>query len=130
MKIFKLSFLALAFVAFVGLSSCDDEDDTCTPPALSANIVGTWSLDYEPGSSVTFNSDGTYNDDAGVLLDIGDPSPDKTRTYTVDDAASTFQLTVEDTDGQSIFATFTVADNQCDQITLDILGITAVMSRQ
>lgn len=46
------------------------QDQACVAPAVDKNIIGTWTVKAPTGSSkVTFNTDGSFVDDAGILVD-------------------------------------------------------------
>ena len=121
-KNYALLFMAIGSIS---LSSCSKEDDDCVAPAVSQNILGTWTAELSPGD-VTFNSNGTYVDDDealfgaevnGVVLSV--------RTYVI--TGDTLTLNIASPDSSNTASSdFLISQNECNQIKLTsgFLGLT------
>lgn len=125
MKINVLYFLLGMFVFFTACS--DDDDNDCTGDPLSEVIVGTWKADGEDGT-FEFLSDGTLNDPSEILGGDGDLTTTEVNTYNVIDD-NTLELTTE-SDVFSSSIEFPITSYDCDEIEINILGITGKLTKQ
>jgi hypothetical protein len=127
MKLFKLGLFLLLSLNLVVLTSCGDDDENCVAPAVSENIIGTWTV---MGSTVEFQSDGTLIDPDGALIEVeinGEIYDQK--SYVVND--NTLELTAMPSNGSgSSSADLEIAGNECNKITLSVLGFSVDMNRQ
>ncbi len=119
-------FLILC-VAALSLVACDKDDDGCTAPSLSENLVGTWKLSWE-NSTVEFKADGTLLDANDGLIggEINGVTLDQ-KTWLADDSSFEVQAA---SGAQFLNTTFEVTKNECDLIEVSLLGVTAEMTRQ
>lgn len=125
MKFIRLTGLFLLTLNAFLLTSCGDDD--CTPPSVSENIVGTWTV---LGSTVEFQADGTLidPDDAIIGVEINGVVYDQ-KTYVATD--SNLEVTAMPSNGSgSSSADFEIAGNECNKITLNVFGVDFAMSRQ
>ena len=104
-------------------SACNDDDDDCTAPALSENIVGEWEVSTS-GDLVEFQADGTLIDPNDAVIGAS-ASADK--TYEVD--GMTLTVTVSES-GASFSSEFDVTSNECDEIVITFIGIDVTFKRQ
>lgn len=128
MKLF-VNVLSLSLLLLVGQSSCRDQtEDTpqpnCVAPALAKNIVGSWSLTSETAGQqavpLTFNANGTLQDDSNFFQFNFDGATLTRKTYKINQVAKVDYLTVTSTDGvTTISEKLTVKTNTCHQVTLD-----------
>lgn len=120
----KIILLTFA-VSLLFLMSCKKD---CEAPALSENIIGKWEVVLS-GDQAEFKSDGTLidPDDAIIGGEINGVVLDQ-KSFMVLPGDSLF---VEAKSGSSkIDATFPVTKNECDEITLEFLGIGVGMTRK
>ncbi|MEM1322712.1 MAG: hypothetical protein AAGG75_20775 [Bacteroidota bacterium] len=125
MKNKQLFLIPLALIVLL-LSSCGDDD--CAAPTLSDNIVGEWSVQL--GGDVEFKANGELVDLDGSLIEgeiNGVPLAQKTYQVMGDTLLS---LTASDGGVNALGVDFDVDDNQCNEITLSILGIPLKMTRK
>lgn len=126
MKLFKLGFFLLLSLNLLVLTSCGD-DDNCVAPAVSENIVGSWTI---MGSTVEFQSDGTLidPDDAIFGTEINGVVYDQ-KTYVATD--TNLEVTAMPSSGSgSASADLDIVGNECDKITFSIIGISVDMNRK
>lgn len=119
--------LTIAVALF--MTACTQDNSTCTPPAVEQNIVGTWTITQGTGT-IEFKSNGTLVDPSDdVLGGVVNGDTLSVKTYTV--ANDTLSVTAASaTTTNSMNADFPIVDNQCDKITISILGINAELNRQ
>jgi hypothetical protein len=126
MKSLRLGIFFLV-LGVIGLSSCDKD---CTPPALSENIVGNWDFQLS-GGSAEFQADGTLidPDDTVIGFESNGVAYDQ-KSYVVNGDTS-FTVTAKPSSGPgSTSFEFPVTSNECDEIKLEIIGITETMKRK
>jgi hypothetical protein len=127
MKIFNLLLVASLLLLSVACNK-DDDDDPCTN--LNDVIVGSWSitaLGMDLGD-VEFKADGTLLDPDDALIggEVGGVILDE-KSYVVNGNTS-FTATAEK-GGNSVEVEYDVTAFDCDEITLDVLGIVGKMNR-
>lgn len=131
MNFFKKVILAALVSGTFFMTSCDTQNDpgSCTPPAVESNIVGTWKVQFSSGT-VEFKSDGTLvdpNDDIFGASVNNDVFTEKTYNVMND----TLNVTAASpTTSNSANASFPITKNECDKITLDLLGTSVELDRQ
>lgn len=107
------------------LPSCKKDD--CTPPPFGSNIVGTWRVDG--GSSmVEFKSDGTLLDPSDALI------TSEANGMTLDQKKWSLlpgdYLLLRAENGMTyVSSEFTVAENDCDHIGLEVFFVTVDLDR-
>ena len=95
------------------------QDQACVAPVVDKNIIGTWTVKTPTGSSkVTFNTDGSFVDDAGILVD-GEINGVKTTKRTWSIANNKLSVNASALGNGSIGFILNILDNQCNKITLD-----------
>lgn len=126
MKRFKLGFLLLLSLNLMILTSCGDDDDNCAAPAVSENIVGSWTV---LGSTVEFQSDGTLidPDDALIAAEVNGVVYDQKSYVATDDNLTVTAM--PSGGGGSVSGDLEITGNECDKITMSQLGFTIEMSR-
>lgn len=118
-------FLLLA-AATLCFTSCGDDD--CTAPALSENIVGSWTV--VTGETVEFQSDGTLVDpDDGIIGAEVNGVVFSDKSYAILGSDSLFVEAADPAGSGSTSFTFPVTENECDDITLELLGVGVGLSR-
>jgi len=131
MKKTILNYSLLALLSFAVFSSCKKDDDSCTVPSLSENIIGTWSPEWGT-TTVEFNTDGTLDDpgDAIVGAEINGVVFSNKTYNVVSDEELYVRAADPNDDTQAVDATLDITGNECDKITISLLGIEASMNRQ
>jgi hypothetical protein len=127
LKIFNLLLLA-SLLAVSAACNKDDDDPSCTD--LGDTIVGSWSisaLEMDLGD-VEFKADGTLIDPDDALIggEVGGVVLDE-KSYVVN-SNSSFTAKAEK-GSNSVEFEYEVTAFSCDEITLDVLGIVAKMTR-
>ena len=122
MNILKRSLFLMAMMGVLLISACSEDDD-CTPPDVEENIVGEWSVSTT-GNVVEFQADGTLIDPEDDLFGV---SGDDQKSYVIN--GDELEVTTEFSGGSSS-VTFGIEDNQCDKITISILGTNVDLNRQ
>jgi len=122
MYILKRSLFLMAMMGVLLISACSEDDD-CTPPDVEENIVGEWSVSTT-GNVVEFQADGTLIDPEDDLFGV---SGDDQKSYVIN--GDELEVTTEFSGGSSS-VTFDIEDNQCDKITISILGSNVDLNRQ
>ncbi len=131
----NLIFLFVGLLLMTTATSCkkdkveDKVEDTCTPPELKKNIVGTWESRDASGSQsmIEFKDDGTYDDPDDAI--VGGASQGVAYTYKTYEILSEteikFKAAAPAGSGSSgyVASTFDVKDNQCDVIKLNLSGL-------
>ncbi|BDS13959.1 hypothetical protein AsAng_0047220 [Aureispira anguillae] len=129
MNFFKQTVVLLTIAIALFMTACTQDNSTCTPPAVAQNIVGTWTITGGTGT-VEFKSDGTLvdpNDD--VLGGYVNNDTFSVKTYVV--ANDTLSVTAASpTTSNSMSGDFPITDNQCDKITISVLGFNTELNRQ
>lgn len=126
LKTTLFSFTVL-FVLF--LTACTPDNSSCTPPVVSQNIIGTWTVTGGSGT-VEFKSNGTLVDASDDLIG-GEINGDvlSVKTYTI--ANDTLSVkAASPTTTNELNADFPIVDNQCNEITISVLGINGKLTRQ
>lgn len=130
MNFFKqgLAVLVLVIVSALFMTSCTQDSD-CTPPAVSQNIVGSWTVTGGL-ATVEFEANGTLVDPSDDILGgVINNDTLSVKTYSV--ANDTLYLVAASpTTTQSIDAEFPITKNECDKITLSVIGIPFVLTRE
>lgn len=121
----KYTILILASL-IVLFNSCSDD---CDAPAFSENIIGLW-IGTSIGQSgrMEFNTDGTLVDQDDFLVsgEAGGVTLDE-KSWTVDGD----KLTVKaEKDAQFVSVEYDILENNCDIVTLELLGVSLELSRQ
>jgi|GEM_PF-715087 len=127
--ILNYSFIALLLLTV--FSSCKKDDDSCTAPSLSENIIGTWAPEWGT-TTVEFNADGTLDDPGSLIIGTeinGVVYSDKTYNVVSDEE---IYVRAADPNNSTLAAeaTLGVTVNECDKITISILGMEASMNRE
>jgi hypothetical protein len=105
------------------------QDQACVAPVVDKNIIGTWTVKAPTGSSkVTFNTDGSFVDDAGILVD-GEINGVKTTKKTWSIANNKLSVNASAPSNGSIGFILNILDNQCSKITLDYVIAKVDMTR-
>ena len=112
------------------LLSCNKDDD-CTPGTLETTIVGEWGVTTLgiPAGDVEFHANGelTDNDDALIAGEVGGVILDQ-KSYTVN-SNSSFTLRAEN-GANFIEYDVDVISYTCDEIKIEVSGISATMKRK
>ena len=109
----------LLFLLVLCMACSKTQDQACVAPAVDKNIIGTWTVKVPTGSGkVTFNADGTFVDDAGILVD-GEINGVKATKKTWSVANNKLSVNASAPGNGSIGFTLNILDNQCSKITLD-----------
>jgi hypothetical protein len=128
MKLIQNTFFLLILVSGIAFSSCKKED-SCTPPDVTENIVGTWDLRLSAGA-VEFKADGTLLDPSDALygVEINGVVYDQ-KSYSI--SGSTLTITAMPSAGNgSSSIDFEITGNKCDEIKIEVLGFTETMVRK
>lgn len=105
------------------------QDQVCVAPVVDKNIIGTWTVKAPTGSSkVTFNTDGSFVDDAGILVD-GEINGVKATKKTWSIANNKLSVNASAPGNGSIGFILNILDNQCSKITLDYVIAKVDMTR-
>lgn len=91
--------------------------EICTPPNVSTNIIGTWQVqDGSTTGSVTINSDGTYSDTPGNLIQ----SDFETKTWEYSGSPGSFEYITFESKGTGGLSSelMQVKSNDCDRIVV------------
>ncbi len=129
MNFLKQGLAVLVIASALFMTSCTQEDSDCTPPAVSQNIVGSWTVTGGV-ATVEFEANGTLVDPSDDILGgviNGDTLSVKTYSVAND---TLYTVAASATTTQSIDAKFPITKNECDKITLSILGIPFVLTRE
>jgi len=124
MKLKHILFVATALFLF---TSCGDD---CEAETLEEIIVGEWTITALGNSStVEFKSNGTFTDSDDFLIGGSVGSSELAeKTYEVNSDDS---IEVTASDGGSFFSTtYNVTSFECDEVVLNIIGISATMKRK
>jgi hypothetical protein len=127
MKFLKQGLVVLTAVLF--LTACTQEDSDCTPPAVEQNIVGTWTVTGGV-ATVEFQADGTLVDPSDDVLGAvinGDTLSVKTYSVAND---TLYAVAASPTTVNTIDAQFPISKNECDKITLSLIGLPVVLTRE
>ncbi len=118
-------FALVLICAALSLTSCKKD---CEAPALAENILGSWTVSWET-NSVEFKSNGTLIDPNDALIggEINGTVLDE-KTYSVIGSDSLY-LRAEN-GAQFIETTLPISGNECDVITVSILGISGTLNRE
>ena len=109
----------LLFLLVLCMACSKTQDQACVAPAVDKNIIGTWTVKVPTGSGkVTFNADGTFVDDAGILVD-GEINGVKATKKTWSVANNELTVKASAPGNGSIGFILNILDNQCSKITLD-----------
>lgn len=127
MTYLKNAFILFAALAVVTLSACSEDD--CTAPDVSTNIIGTWTVTGGTGT-VEFKTDGTLIDADSDLIggEINGEVLDQKSYVATND--SLFLEAASSTSANSVSATLPIEGNECDKITISIIGIQGELLRQ
>lgn len=114
-------FLTFAFCALL-LTSCKDD---CDAPLVDENIIGEWEL--QTGEDVEFQADGTLIDLEDGIIGFGDEETIKTWSI----SGNSLAISALDAGGAGGISTdFAIVENECDEITIGILGFNLKMERK
>ncbi len=131
MNLFKQSLALLMVAVALFTTACATQDQECTPPAVEQNIIGTWTVTGGT-AAVEFKANGTFDDPNDDIIGgfINSDTLD-VKTYSV--ANDTLYTTASSSDTSSsnaLNAKFPIDKNECDKITLSIIGIPFILTRQ
>lgn len=128
MNFLKQGLAVLVVAVAVFMSSCTQDQD-CTPPAVETNIIGSWTVTGGT-STVEFQSNGTLVDPSDDVLG-GEINGDKltVKTYSISND-TLYTTAASPTTTNSIDAQFPITKNECDKITVELIGIPVVFTRQ
>lgn len=131
MHVIKQSFALLAVLALLFATSCQPATDDCTPPALGTNIIGKWSAAWKTNATIEFKSNGTLSDPSDAIVggEINGQAL-TVKTYEINGDSLKVRAEAPNNPAQALTANVKVSENQCDRITLEILGIGVHMNRQ
>lgn len=127
MKFLKQGLVVLMFALFI--TACTQEDTDCVAPAVDQNIVGTWTVTGGV-ATVEFEANGTLIDPSDDILGgviNGDTLSVKTYSIAND---TLYTVAASATTTNSIDAQFPIDDNECDKITLSVIGLPFVLTRE
>ncbi|CAA6816373.1 MAG: Unknown protein [uncultured Aureispira sp.] len=127
MKFLKQGLVVLMFALFI--TACTQEDTDCVPPAVDQNIVGTWTV-TSGVATVEFEADGTLIDPSDDILGgviNGDTLSVKTYSIAND---TLYTVAASATTTNTIDAQFPIDENECDKITLSVIGLPFVLTRE
>ncbi len=122
----KMLFLVVIGMVFV-ISACSE--DECVAPGISENIIGSWKVTAGTGV-VEFKTDGTFTDPDDDLIGgeiNGEVLDQKTYSVTTD---SLFVEAASATSSNAVSAAFPVEGNECDKITVSLIGTNVDFIRQ
>jgi len=127
MKFLKQGLVVL--IAALFMVACTKEEDTCTAPSIEQNIVGSWMVTGGV-ATVEFQADGTLVDPSDDILGAvinGDTLSVKTYSIAND---TLYTVAASPTTTNTIDAKFPINNNECDKITLSIIGLPFVLTRE
>jgi hypothetical protein len=126
MKTLKSTLLIIGAAVAMLASSCDN----CVAPALSENIIGSWT-EKTSDSQVEFRADGTLDDPDDLLVGGEINGVALTlKSYTVDDASMMLTLTAYAPDSiSSISSEVEITSNECDELEFSVLFIPVTLDR-
>jgi hypothetical protein len=119
--------LAVLIVALF-ITSCTEDSD-CTPPSVEQNIVGTWTVTAGV-ATVEFEANGTLVDPSDDILGgviNGDTLSVKTYSIAND---TLYTVAASATTTNTLDAQFPITKNECDKITLSVIGIPFILTRE
>lgn len=124
MNFLKQGLAVLIIALFV--TACTQEDNSCTPPAVEQNIVGTWSVTGGI-TTVEFQANGTLIDPSSDFIG-GEINGDtlSVKTYTVAND-TLYTVAASATTSNTLDAQFPITKNECDKITLSVSGLPLVI---
>jgi len=94
---------------------------------LPATLIGTWEMNTRVGD-IIFQDDGTFIDDAAIIISVSATGGDIEKTWTVTENSV---LTCTATSGSNTASTvFNVPTFDCDLIDLEIQGLEFILSRK
>ena len=127
MKFLKQGLVVLIVALF--MTACTQEDSDCTPPAVEQNIVGTWTVTGGV-ATVEFQANGTLidpsNDILGAVIN-GDTLSVKTYSVAND---TLYTVAASPTTTNTMDLQFPINNNECDKITLSLIGLPVVLTRE
>lgn len=127
MKNFKMGFIMAIAVTTLLITSCKKDD--CVAPDVAENIIGTWKVQFS-SSVVEFKTDGTLEDPDDALIGgeiNGEALDQKTYVATND---SLFLVAASANTSSSVDVALPIEGNECDKITLELLGINVALNRE
>lgn len=128
MNFLKQGLAVLVVAVALFMSSCTQDQD-CTAPAVETNIIGSWTVTGGT-ATVEFQSNGTLVDPSDDVLG-GEINGDKltVKTYSISND-TLYTTAASPTTTNSIDAQFPITKNECDKITVTLIGIPVVFTRQ
>lgn len=129
MSTLRTTLLSFTVLFMLFLTACAPDNSSCTPPVISQNIIGTWTVTGGSGT-VEFKSNGTLVDASDDLVG-GEINGDvlSVKTYTIaNDTLSV--MAASPTTTNKLNVDFPIVDNQCNEISISIAGITGKLTRQ
>ena len=131
MRVIQQSFALLAICSVLFFTACDQQDN-CTAPALEENIKGTWSATWENNATVEFKADGTFSDPSEALISGEINGVQLTaKTYEIRTGDELYLKAADPNNSAiSVTATLSVSKNECNTIGIELLGVTADLTRQ
>jgi hypothetical protein len=109
-------------IVVLSLSGCNKKDKTCEAPGLNVNIVGKWEAAFkttpEQITTIEFTNNKAYTEDEDLLL--GSYYSPKATWNVKDD---TLFVAATYSNGSKTNYTFSIVENKCDEIMLDLDGL-------
>lgn len=120
--------LALFIIALF-FNACTQDNNNCTPPLVEQNILGSWFISGGV-SGVEFQANGTLIDPDHDLFSGGIINGDtlSVKTYSISND-TLYVVAASATSTNTRDAQFYIDHNECDKITLSILGLSFNYSR-
>jgi len=128
MNFLKQGFAVLMVAVALFMTACTQDSD-CTPPAVETNIVGSWTVTAGT-ATVEFQANGTLVDPSDDILGgviNGDSLSVKTYSISND---TLYTVAASATTTNSIDVQFPITKNECDKITLSVIGVPFVLTRE
>ncbi|MFK7787481.1 MAG: hypothetical protein AB8B56_20320 [Crocinitomicaceae bacterium] len=121
-----------SFVFLFLLIGTSCKKDSCTPPDVTQNIIGTWKA-KNTENLIEFKTDGTYTDDNEYLLGFSSGGVNYSdRTYAI--SGDSLHLTVSDPNGSGFASSsYLIEANKCEEIIVStnlLISITTTLEKQ
>lgn len=131
-KLISFFLLSSILLFSLAISSCNKDDDSCSAPTLTDNIVGKWKV-ATTNSIAEFKSDGTIVDiDDVIISGESNGMVFNVKTYTIVNEETMKAKAATETGNLFAEVEFSVTKNECNVITFSLptLGVSMDLTRQ